>query len=213
MVFALAVDAPQRKLSIGSEVRCAAAFACEELFVIGESSVNTFGCHGSNKYLRLTHFFYWEDFWAHMRAVHADCKVYGIVESAGPCGEGPAQRSSEALETLAFHASALFVLSRPFVGHILEHCDHIIHVAAFCPQYSLAIKYDAKVAMCLHYFTSSQGYRQAAVCGEKFVVSGKLRGAKKVRSQRAAKADAGVQPAEEGEEHFFSSMFSSGEML
>ena len=186
MVFALAVDAYRRKLSIGSVVRCAAAFACEELFVIGDNNVNTFGCHGSNKYLQFTHFFYWEDFWEHMRTAHADYKVYGIVENEGLYGEeGCQKRSSDAVETLSFHPSALFVMSHAFEGQILSQCDYVIHTTALCPQYSPTIKYDAKVAMCLHYFTSSQGYDQAAVSGEKFVVSGKLQSAKKVRAQRA----------------------------
>lgn len=45
----LVVANPSTKNNLGTLIRCAAAFAVEEVIVVGSSKWSTHGAHGSNK--------------------------------------------------------------------------------------------------------------------------------------------------------------------
>jgi coenzyme F420-reducing hydrogenase delta subunit len=47
------------KQNIGTVVRCAVAFGIDTLVVIGSHKFGTHGAHGSQKFIRVMHFFYW----------------------------------------------------------------------------------------------------------------------------------------------------------
>ena len=67
---------------IGTKVRCAVAFGCSMVCIIGNRNFNTPGSHGSHKFISIRHFYYMKDFIDFIK--DRDCEVYGISSISYP---------------------------------------------------------------------------------------------------------------------------------
>ncbi|CAM9220637.1 unnamed protein product [Scytosiphon promiscuus] len=74
----LVLSNPSTKNNLGTLIRCAAAFAVEEVVVVGATRWSTHGAHGSNKHVRYRCFDDWESAAAFLKN-EKDCDLCGIV--------------------------------------------------------------------------------------------------------------------------------------
>ncbi|CAM9326520.1 unnamed protein product [Ectocarpus fasciculatus] len=97
----LVIANPSSKNNLGTLIRCGAAFAVEEVIVVGASKWSTHGAHGSHKHLRYRCFDDWETAATFLRDERG-CDLCGVVNQSqiqpqrrdSPGGREPPQSAS-----------------------------------------------------------------------------------------------------------------------
>ncbi|CAM9408851.1 unnamed protein product [Pylaiella littoralis] len=72
---------PSPKHNLGTLIRCASAFAVEEVIVVGASTFSTHGAHGSNKHVQYRCFDDWDSAATFLRA-EKGCDLCGVVSQS-----------------------------------------------------------------------------------------------------------------------------------
>ncbi|CAM9225885.1 unnamed protein product [Choristocarpus tenellus] len=182
----LALSNPSTRNNLGNLIRCAAAFAVEEICVVGANKWSTHGAHGAHKHVRYTTFHDWTSAGAYLRG-QKGCDLCGIVSpppraplrpaAMGVDGENDVVCTAQVpkpVHTRPFHRSTAFI-----VGHknelekeVIEICDYMVYVAQVL---DVPMRLDApiSVSIALHHFTAWAQYEERQFSGEKFLVEAK----------------------------------------
>lgn len=172
--FILGIDTSQSN-QIGTKVRCAVAFGCSMVCIIGNRYYNTPGSHGSHKFISIRHFYYMKDFIDFVE--NRGCEVYGLSSISYPTNIIPSNEHETKLININqcnFKKSVAFIIANKS-NIIDEAIDKFLYVPLQHDNFDHDINFDSKLSICMHAFTNSSGYteRNRLNCTEKFQVSNK----------------------------------------
>mmetsp|Transcript_6242 Transcript_6242/g.9414 ORF Transcript_6242/g.9414 Transcript_6242/m.9414 type:complete len:215 (+) Transcript_6242:37-681(+) len=162
----LAVETKSRKTNIGTILRCAVAFGCDALCIVGCNSFSTHGAHGSQSHISILHFYYWTDFQDFVK--ERGCPIYGIAN------QPDIHSSATSAAVTDFHHSAAFIVGNkncelsPPQEEIVDHTVFVPFSGRSDVVYYVNI--DVKVSICLNYFAMTKDFSESSVEGEKYVV-------------------------------------------
>ena len=159
MELILGIDT-SKSSQIGTKVRCAVAFGCSMVCIIGNRKYSTNGSHGAQKFIKIRHFYYLHDFIDFVKG--RGCKVYGISSlSFDPSSYKPSNEYEERLvniEHCIFNESIAFIIGNK---HNMIDDAHLFDKNLYIPYHHNNvihdINYDAKLSICMHIFTKSVG--------------------------------------------------------
>lgn len=142
---------------IGTKVRCAVAFGCTMVCIIGNRKYSTPGSHGAQKYASIRHFYYLKDFIDFVK--DRGCKLYGISSLSYHNDFTPSNEYEERLVNIdhcLFNESIAFIIGNK---HNLIDDAHLFDNILYIPYHNNNvindINFDAKLSICLHRFTKS----------------------------------------------------------
>jgi hypothetical protein len=145
---------------IGTKVRCAVAFGCTMVCIIGNRKYCTPGSHGAQKFITIRHFYYMNEFIDFVR--ERGCKLYGITSLSYPNNFIPSNPLEERLVDInqcIFKESIAFIIGNK---HNLINDSHLFDSMLYLPypnnNVQHDINFDAKLAICMNIFTKSVGY-------------------------------------------------------
>lgn len=147
---------------MGTIARCCTAFGVEQLVLVGSRHYNTFGSHGSDTYVDISHFDTLAEAVNHLREVK-ECKIVGIeiVEGAVP------------IETHPFEGNTAFLLGNEGDGlseKQMALCDSFVYI----PQYgtgTASLNVAVACSIVLHHFATCFKFKEREREGFKFKVA------------------------------------------
>jgi len=162
--FVVAIETYRRR-NIGTILRCCVAFGCKAIFVIGSDKYSTHGAHGAQKYIKVIHFFYWEQFKQY--ATSLGLEIIGILDSDSVSISSPVEKGEH------FNSSVAFIVGgKEGLNDIQKSvCSKFIHPSfpdSLSVQLLGMLTYEAKISICLHQFAVTCHYVAGHIAGEKF---------------------------------------------
>jgi len=162
--FYVAIETYRRK-SIGTLIRCAAAFGAKAIIVVGSLKYSTHGAHGAQKHLPIIHFFYW-----------SECKKYAYENGYAVVGISSSHfyPDIQNLSTYQIPNSVIFVVGSRGPLLTLEQrdiCDVIVEVTfPISDRLAQKINYDVIVSLCFNHFALKCKFSQISLQGEKYTI-------------------------------------------
>lgn len=162
-----------RRTNIGTTLRCAVAFGCEAVIVVGDANYGTHGAHGSQTRIKVIHFYHWNDFQSF--AVENSLHVYGIVNEDCFLSSLSSQVTSITSTQFPTDKKIAFVVGNKhgiLTQEQLLVCNSLVTVP-FCggTQFASQVHIDLKLSICLHHCASSRQLIEGEFVGEKYVLS------------------------------------------
>jgi hypothetical protein len=161
MELILGIDT-SKSSQIGTKVRCAVAFGCSMVCIIGNRKYSTNGSHGAQKFIKIRHFYYLHDFIDFVK--ERGCKLYGISSLSYDSDFTPSNQYEQSLtniENCQFNESIAFIIGNK---HNMIEDAHLFDKNLYIPYPHKNVKhdinYDAKLSICMHIFTKSVGYKE-----------------------------------------------------
>lgn len=169
--FCIAVET-FRKKSIGPIIRCAVAFNCKTVYVIGSDKFTTHGAHRSQKHVRMQQFSSWDECITHVRS-RGDYEICALSPTQQLDNDLPiASCNKESIELKEFKKSTLFILCDKINSNEVVLCDSIVFVPFFNAKSEHLVKYVAKLSICFYKFTTlfPETYQEKDFNDEKYDV-------------------------------------------
>jgi hypothetical protein len=156
-----------RRTNIGTTLRCAVAFGCEAMIIVGDINYGTHGAHGSQTRIKVIHFNSWPEFQQFARA--NNCLTYGIVDT-----NFPRPYSLDSQVEFPHDKQIIFLtgIKSQLSEEQIEVCDAFIAVS-FCGgiQFAKHVHGDVKLSICLHQCASSRKMDEGSFVGEKYLLT------------------------------------------
>jgi hypothetical protein len=197
--------ATTRRTNIGTTLRCAVAFGCTAMIVVGDINYGTHGAHGSQTRIKVIHFHSWSAF--HHFAKENNCLTYGIVDT-----DFSRPFSTETTTEFPNNQQIIFLSGIKF-GQLseeqIEVCDAFIAVS-FCGgiQFAKHVHGDVKLSICLHQCASSTKMEEGSFVGEKYLLTDSKPQAERFESKSLCSSSENYEPEAEvnlGEVNLFKS--------
>lgn len=172
-MFFVALETSKRT-NIGTILRCAVAFNCEAILIIGDKDYGTHGAHGAQTRVKVIHFYTWTDF--NQFSIENNFYVYGIVNSINDSSADPSLCSEIGVTTIFDKdKTVVFVVGNKF-GELSSSQKEICHEFIVVPffggnKFSRHIMIDTKLSICLHYYAAGIGMVENSFVGEKYLLS------------------------------------------
>lgn len=165
-----------RRTNIGTILRCAVAFGCKAIIIIGDKDYGTHGAHGAQTRIKVLHFYTWMEF--NQFSIDNNCYVYGIINSlSDSLNSNSSTLCSEIGKTTIFQSNKniIFIVGNKF-GELSfiqkEVCNEFIIVSfSGGDKFSRYVLIDTKLSICLHHYAASQGMVENSFIGEKYILS------------------------------------------
>ena len=151
------VNNPSNKNNLGTIIRCAVAFQCRAVIIVGAPRFSTHGAHGAQKHMPVVHFLSYSDAISRMREL--GCRVLGIAATS------TSFPNSQPVNTRRFQGSTAFVMGDQQYGEsspeLASLCDGIVHVSfPAAPEVQALVHKDVKLSTTLHHFTAWANYEE-----------------------------------------------------
>lgn len=155
---------PAKNNNLGPVLRCTAGFGAE-LVVVGVKKFSTHGAHGSNKHVKVRHFYEWFELRSFLKR-EMNCWVYGMLLKQ--------KQRSLAVSSRAFVQNQNIALIIPHRHEELSEeqmslCDDFIHIDP-CFSPGLNLELPIRLGITLHHLTAHANFSERSFQGEKYVV-------------------------------------------
>ncbi|CAM9089979.1 unnamed protein product [Chrysoparadoxa australica] len=166
-VFYLALSCPRPRHNLGNLIRCAAAFACSEMVVVGYSTWGTHGAHGSDLHVSSRVYDFWPAAIDYLRA-EKGCQIIGLLQGPNDAPEGCPEPVP--VNSRPFSGTTAFILITHHEVEVASLCDALVYVSQHAQPY-VRLGLPMVLSIALHHFTEWANYEERAYEGEKFAVN------------------------------------------
>lgn len=168
-----------RNRSVGTLLRCAAAFGASEFAVVGSTQYGTHGAHGAQLHYTVTHFYYWDECIEFCKTQGAS--IYSISPfaiSATQASESSSEssavacKSSVSIDEFVFDSPACFIVGSKegLTEEIISKSDIIFHVEVPMAGLDHLVHYDAKVSLVLQRYATCMSFPPRSFAEEKHIL-------------------------------------------
>ena len=189
-----------KRHNVGTIARCCTAFNVAELVLVGSHHYNTFGSHGSDSYVDISHFDTLVEATKHLKEVKG-CKIIGIEITEGAIP----------IENHPFEGNTAFLLGNEGDGLSSKQmalCDSFVYIRQFGSG-TASLNVAVASSIVLHHFALWAGFKERDREGFKFVVAERQNRSTK-RGIAGGRAKASASNGDEREELSFD-LFEEGE--